>query len=377
MNINAYTVIAMDTLLNGNGIVPGIFETDYSGVPGIMAFYSVIGAGAVNYVFLADNSTLLPYCAYYNTTLNQLATFFFYINDYLLPTINPWVPTLIGINAGFAIPACTSATAYDYIKLQWGTAVLLPIGLGSLNPAAVGFEVNTTLFTNFAQILGLWDPNNATSLVNEDGIELWVNATHGSEDAIDALTAGTGFSDELIDVIIEWYDGSFEDVVKYNAGVELGVITDDIMYLRLLLLQWERMLLSSEPVEFEGVTGVEVNLPEKDWLTEETRLNLWNDSFSYSLTTEEGMAIWLKAAKGNDEAIEELKENVALTDSQISGTGVWILHMRDDVLPEIAVKTGVISPGVKFIIDSLKSSGIYLGIIGIVVLVAIGYNKYH
>ena len=71
-------------------------------------------------------------------------------------------------------------------------------------------------------------------------------------------------------------------------------------------------------------------------------------------------------------------ENVGVVEyeSQIEGIGTWILVMRDEVIPELAVNTGVISPGAKFIIDTLRSSGIYLGIIGIIVLAAMGYKKF-
>src|SRR6056297_3445571 len=393
-----FTALAMGHFIqNESDTVPGIFEDDFNGVPGVLAYLEAVSPGVEAYLTslagIPDPTLLDPYRTLYNATANQISLFTLYLTQYLFPTTNPLVPTVIGGQVGFSVPACTGDTALDYIKLQWATSVLLPDGLSSLEPGAEGFELlNTSIFTNFGQVLGLWEANNETSFLNETGIITWYNATQGSQSAKDDLQEGTNFTMPQIEEIVEWYWNDtmgynicvgFEVLLKNTVASELNIpmnefeiYDDEEFYRRVLLLQWERMAVSEDPVEIEGVSGLEANLTESNYLNRTTRLNLWNDSFAYAFTTEPGMEVWLKAAKGDEEAITELKENVPLTKSQIGELGEWILHMRDDILLTVGVETGEISSGTKSFVDILRNYGMYIGIAGVVLALITGYLKF-
>jgi hypothetical protein len=384
VTITTYSNATMWALTNMTDYLPSIFDDSFAGTPQLLI---ALQDGVSDYLgsLQTDSSNLAPYMGAYGATADQLAAFYLYIWEVLIPLTIDTVDDLIAYQfsslLGFTVPICNSATALNYIKLQWGTKILFPTGLVQLDDLAEGYEVGIMSWGSFQEILDVYDEDNEFSLTNDKGIELWLNASRDdSEAAKTALMAGLGITQTTLDSIISWYlaEDEFEIFLKLNAQDALAdddiwVPLNDDFYLYLLLFQWERMAISEDPVELEGVTGLEVNLPEEDWLTNTTLVNLWDDDFDYALTTEAGMAIWLEAAKGNEDAIADLEENVPLTVSQITAIGEWVLYMRDVVLPKIAEDNGDIAPAVGWLLRTLQDYGTYIGIAGIVVLAGFGF----
>jgi hypothetical protein len=378
------TAIANATMFALTGLpnlpMPGIGEVYNDFIPGCVLFVSIINGVSGNPTYEAMVSNCYG-GADFTTKLVEVKEYLEYIFSL--------VPAIIGGELGYAVPACTPATALDYIKLQWATKALLSGGLKEVDPDADGFEVGSGNWTSFAQILKLWNTTDSLSLTYDGGGKGWYAALTGDTTKKAELQTHFGLSDDLMADILRWYGGEFETLVKFGIKDELGIEGDNI-YARLFYAQWNYMPLDDEGFALyeEGdvvIKGFELKVTKENAIPYDTCVKLWDEKEVNSFLTLDGVKLWLKAAeKPEGTEYATLKEAFKLTDVQMKAVGDWLIKWRDVTLPALGAAMGELPDLPLYGTDVTKlrhDSGLYLPIAGGIlaalgiVLLLLGRNK--
>jgi hypothetical protein len=298
----------------------GILEEDPLGdmTPGILVFMQQYQIGLANASYMAD-----MVAAYGLVAQPFLDAIMGYISNVLFPA----VPLLITGNLGWdmtdPLPAATASTVGDYILAQWAQKALLPDGLGTLDPAATNFEVDT-VFQNLTQVKMVWG-----SLLTE--FSRWRTGEAALEDEFN-LTSST-FTD-----IINWIPVVEPTVLTAVAG-EYGLTytTPSDLYLRLFVGQWQEIgyLLPYSLFEELGLNVTfELDLTAANQLSNDGALALWTE-----LKTKEGIMKWYGAVdKRYGEDYLELKAEHGLVDEQMNMICNYLEDWRDVRLLELNIE---------------------------------------
>ena len=240
------------------------------------------------------------------------------------------LPTLIDSNLGFGMEIPDLAKVILYELWANGTALglnLFPGGMdfGEFMPdefpiGTTGFEIGVPLPTGMTieSVEALWDENNEYSLLNMNGMGLWLEAytdddmkatlmntfnlsPEQAQMILDWLWDGpTSFSQGLLPTLIEsdmgigaplselpeillyelWANGTAMGLVLYPGGMDFGVFMPDYF-----------------PI---GTTGFEVGSKTPTGLSIDQIEALWDQYNEYSLTNMTGIERWLEAFTDGD-----------------------------------------------------------------------------
>jgi hypothetical protein len=255
--------------------LPGILEADPlgDGTPGMLAFLSIYAnpaaAGFPSVALLATVGYGLPAQAYLDSVAG-------WITYELFPVVPGVLTTTLGWNE--MLPAATAAKVGDYILAQWAEMILIPAGLGTLDPAATNFEVGTD-FDNLTQVKGVWN-----SLVGGDFLRWYAEDT--------TLKAEFNLDDTQFDDIVDWI-GVVEPTVLAAIASEFGLPNDSTLYLRLFLGQWMEIgyLLDVPLFSMLGSDLIfEIDFTHANVLSSDGAIDLWTQ-----LKSEEGIKKWYQA----------------------------------------------------------------------------------
>ena len=257
--------------------LPGILEPDVGGgTPGMLAFLSVYAdptsAGIPDLLTLS--------MAYGLPSQNHLD----FVAGWITGELFPIVPTLMTGALGWneMLPAATSATVGDYILAQWAQMALVPGGLGTLDPAATNFEVDST-FENMTQVKSVWN-----SLTGGEFLRWYAQDTN--------LIIDLSITQVIYDDVIAWLPVVLPVVLTGVAG-EFGLTytTPEALYLDLFIGQWGHIgfLLDDPLFSMLGSDLIfEIDFSYVNQLSAEDGLALWDD-----LTSEEGIKEWFVSCR--------------------------------------------------------------------------------
>ncbi len=309
-----YTLPMVGALCNGAGApFVGILEQDPlgDGTPGILVFLGTYQAA------LADPPTMAAMLAAYGLPVQaMLDAVAGYITMILFPAVGALTSGGLGWNE--IMPDATATTVGDYILAQWAQMALVPGGLGSLDPAATNFEVDST-FENLTQVKGVWN-----SLVGGDFLR-WYAEDPTLETEFNLLPTTY---DDIITCI-----GTVEPLVLAAVAGEYGLTytTPADLYLRLFIGQWMRIgyLLDDPLFSMLGSPLVfELNFPYVYVLSSDDGLALWDQ-----LKSEEGIKQWYAAVDDyyGPEYLA-LKAEHGLVDEQMNHITDYLETWRDETL---------------------------------------------
>jgi hypothetical protein len=271
----SYTLNDAINLTQGTpGGLPGILEADPlgDGTPGMLAFLAVYADPTS--IGIPDKATLALYYGLASQTHLDLVAG--WITSELFPAVPGVLTTALGWNE--MLPAATVTKVGDYILAQWAEMILIPAGLGTLDPAATNFEVGTD-FDNLTQVKGVWN-----SLVGGDFLRWYAEDT--------TLKAEFNLDDTQFDDIVDWI-GVVEPTVLAAIASEFGLPNDSTLYLRLFLGQWMEIgyLLDVPLFSMLGSDLIfEIDFTHANVLSSDGAIDLWTQ-----LKSEEGIKKWYQA----------------------------------------------------------------------------------
>ena len=285
-----YTLPMVGALCMGTGSPPfvGILEADPlgDGTPGILVFLATYQAA------LADPPTMAAMLAAYGLPAQaMLDAVAGYLVTVLFPAVGALTSGALGWNE--VMPDATAATVGDYILAQWGQMALVAGGLGTLDPAATNFEVDST-FENLTQVKSVWN-----SLVGGQFLR-WYD---GDTDLVDDLS----ITQVIYDDVVAWLPVVLPIVLMGVAG-EFGLTytTEDALYLDLFIGQWGHIgfLLPDPLFSMLGSDLIfEIDFAYVDQLSAADGLALWTD-----LKSEVGIKAWYAAVDDRDGPEYEAKQ---------------------------------------------------------------------
>ena len=228
------------------------------------------------------------------------------------------------------MPAATSATVGDYILAQWAQMALIPSpGLGSLDPAATNFEVDST-FENMTQVKNAWN-----SLIGGDFLRWYA----GDPTLVDDYNLTTTIYND----VIAWLPVVLPVVLTGVAG-EFGLTytTADALYMDLFIGQWGHIgfLLDDPLFSMLGSDLIfEIDFAYVDQLSAEDGLALWDD-----LTSEEGIKEWFAAVNDRDGPEYEAKQlEHGLNYEQMKDVVNYLAEWRDETLFALNIQEEMIA----------------------------------
>jgi hypothetical protein len=310
-----YTLNDAINLTQGTpGGLPGILVPDVGGgTPGMLAFLSIYANPTS--VGIPDLPTLAG--AYGLASQTHLDLIAGWITGELFPLVPGVMTTALAWNE--LMPAATSATVGDYILAQWAQMALVPSpGLGSLDPLATNFEVDST-FENLTQVKSVWN-----SLIGGEFLRWYAGDT--------TLIGDLSITQTIYDDVVDWLPEVLPVVLMGVAG-EFGLTytTPDALYKDLFIGQWGHIgyLLDDPLFSMLGSDLVfEIDFAYVDQLSQADGLALWTD-----LTSEEGIKEWFAAVNDRDGPEYEAKQaEFDLNFEQMKKVVNYLAEWRDSTL---------------------------------------------
>ena len=317
-----YTLNDAINLTQGSSMgLPGFLEADPlgDGTPGMLAFIAIYAnPSSVGFPDVATLATV-GYGLASGTHLSVVA-------GWITTELYNFVPTAIQGALGWTVapPAATATTAGKYILLQWAEKVLIPAGLGTLDPAATNFEVDTD-FANMTQVEAVW-----ASVTGVTDFTKWDTGDTSLIAQFDPDLTTTQFN-----AIVAWAD-TLEPVMQAGVGAELGITPGTNFYLSALLGQWMELgFLQEEPL----VEGFEIDFTPANRLSSAGAIALWTQ-----LKSEEGIKKWYRAVDGLFGAeYYQLKAEHGLVDEQMMNICDYLETWRSETLFALNIEEEKIS----------------------------------
>jgi hypothetical protein len=302
---------------------------------------------------------------------------------------------LVGTTSGMFQPVLKGAAImglgipYDdllYTRLfllQWSNMALTEPTILSVDPE-ITFELQgLTAQMDSDSAVGLWNDTDTHSLTNTEGIKLWIESCASPVQGTlpTSLRIEYGLTTQEMRAIRTWISNL---IFIATSGTVIPI--DEQIYTRLFLAQWSHLALLGEPLEYEGVTGLEVALPASHAIASDVCLSLWDDTSAYSLTTEKGYSYWLEAAMDPESKIHtDLQSGYGLDDVQMAGICTWIISVRTTVLPKLADALGMVeglpvkvADAVSFLYDYqyyVGGAGSAVALLGLILAIISGRKK--
>jgi len=206
-----------------------------------------------------------------------------------------------------------------------------------------GLEVGRNNPTNisYSSTVSLWDPQNSSSFVNDEGILKWFDAFSGNLTAQNELLEDFMLNNASIPLLYSW----LFSVVRFNivssfyvlpepigAGMTISEHADIILY-----EQWANGTHNKEGFDLgDGIRGYEVGIPVKSNITLTITRELLNQSTRSSFIHRDGILKWIEAYEGNTTVRTELISEFGLDLTQLSLINNWLFTtIRYNVTPAI------------------------------------------
>lgn len=358
-----FTTAAQDYILYGNGAYPGLV-TDLDQGSGIFGFLQF-------YLQSVTPSQQFAMSLFYNATWEQLGNVSAYLSNYMFPL----VPTLGGLPF-----AADSTTAPIYFHMQWANASLAPTGIPlPIGAGIIAWEIGVDFVSDVAinnpsdflltLSTALWDATNITSPFNttadsNDGYHDWYGATLNATRKAELMAIYEMSSAQFNLFTGYLFDVAFRDRVIVPLVEEAYEQTYADIVLDAFYLQWSVGALipsgiSSLGPEYEIFAGFEIILPadnpEGDFsLSISNCRNMWDPENTVGLVNGIGIIDWLSLARIEEDFKSSRSQNMntAIEYSIISGEFIdmtvtkalimsdWLLHFRDNILPNLAFESG-------------------------------------
>jgi hypothetical protein len=298
----AFTTVAENALLYGNGPMPGLI-TDLS-----------LGLGVLGYMELYLNASLGDLVLqgamqlYYNATWTQLSALAGYIKDYMWEVI---------IKPTYSPPYTIEQYAEILFYTQWADGSVIEGGVdlslfqSGVPPGTYGLEAGIPIPTNITvpTCTDLWDDSNPYSFTNDSGILIWIGAMQGNTTLQGLLIATFSLTPLQLTILLGWLGNFLTNLTPLLIEAETGY-TIPVLAQLAFYEQWangtiqgasvlpEGFLSQLDP-SFAGAPYFEVGIPTPSGLSMSLTMDLWDDTNPFSFVNDNGILIWIGAIQGN------------------------------------------------------------------------------
>jgi hypothetical protein len=312
------------------------------------------GTGLINWLEFYNNAkadigtnrTLMETVYQCNWTTGKLQNLSAYITTYL------WDVIIKSDYAPMDLETYVERVFYD----QWANATWILSGFDLsyfteyIPSPTVGLEAgrNNPTDIKYSSAIPLWDPLNASSFVNDDGIFKWFDAYQGNTTAEDELKADFNIGGTQITRVYNWLFGAVRNsLVRYiyplpapiGAGIPISVYSD-IIY----AAQWANGTYVPGGFDLQAeVEPFEIGIPTPSNITLPTAIALLNQSNSESFIDREGILQWIDAYEGDSTAQTDIMTTFNIDLSQLNMINNWLFTtLRYNITPSITNRyTGV------------------------------------